>query len=117
MTRSSKVLLIIGIVIAIIGMAISAGAKFPQVGLKVFVIGFGLFVAGILHSHLVGWWRDSGARKHLSLSIALAGFGFIVLVQTVAVFRAIPDGIVSGVTVLGSIFMLVGIGLHTTSLK
>jgi hypothetical protein len=115
MTQSSKVLLTIGIVIAITGMTISAGAQLPQVGLKVFVIGFGFFVAGLLYSHLVVWWQSKVTRKHLPLGIALVGFGITAFVQIFAVLSVIPDGIVSGGTVLGSIFMLVGIGLHIIS--
>jgi hypothetical protein len=112
MTQSSKALLTIGIVISIVGMTISAGAQLPQVGLKVFVIGFGLFVAGLLHSHLAGWWQNRETRKRPPLGIAMVGFGLIALVQILAVLLVIPDSIVLGGTVLGSIFMLVGIGLH-----
>jgi hypothetical protein len=115
MTRTTKVLLTIAIVISITGMTISAGAQLPQVGLKVFVIGFGLFVAALLHSHLIVWWRNRVTGKHMPLGIAMVGFGITAFVQIFAVLSAIPDGIVSGGTVLGSIFMLVGIGLHIIS--
>ena len=75
MTQSSKVLLTIGIVIAITGMTISAGAQLPQVGLKVFVIGFGFFVAGLLYSHLVVWWQ-SKVTRNLPLGIAWLALGY-----------------------------------------
>ena len=117
MKSSIKSLILLGMIIALLGLLLSAVFEMPQYGLRIFLIGFGVLVFAIVVSNIHAWVGEGGSESNRSLAISGIGFGIIAIVQISAVFLSFSGTIQSIGTFVGGLLMLGGIARHFFNIR
>ncbi len=112
-----KFLISLGIVVAFLGLLLSAALEMPQHGLRLFLGGFGILVFAIVASNINSWVGEGCSVSNRPLAISSIGFGIIAIVQISAVFASLSEKIQFIGTIMGGALMLAGIVRHLFNIR
>jgi hypothetical protein len=112
-----KILILLGMTVAILGFLLSAFFEMPQHGLRLFLVGFGILVFAIVASNINSWVGEEGSRSNRPLAISAIGFGIIAIIQIRAVFLSFSETIEFIGIFVGGLLMLGGIVRHFFNIR